>query len=60
MCNDYTFSRPNQLAGLYGYYNTLAEAQLAVILSGADPVLSAEELQSLAQQYLSTHQYAVC
>ena len=61
MCNDYTFSTetPNQLAGLYGYYNTLTEAQLAVIYPEQIQSFQAEELQSLAQQYLSPHQYAV-
>ncbi|MEO1559233.1 MAG: insulinase family protein [Cyanobacteria bacterium J06632_19] len=33
LCNDYAFSTetPNQLAGLYGYYNTIASAELSVI-----------------------------
>lgn len=61
LCNDYAFSTetPNQLAGLYGYYNTIAEAELAVIYPKQIQSLEPEELQSLAEQYLSPHQYAV-
>lgn len=61
LCNNYAFSTetPNQLAGLYGYYNTLAEAQLAVIYPDQIQSFQAENLQSLAEQYLSPHHYAV-
>jgi predicted Zn-dependent peptidase len=61
LCNDYAFSTetPNQLAGLYGYYNTIAEAELAVIYPEQIQSFQVEDLQSLAQQYLSPHQYAV-
>ena len=61
LCNDYAFSTetPNQIAGLYGYYNTIASAELAVIYPKEIQSFEPEELQSLAQQYLSPHQYAV-
>jgi len=52
----YAFSTTPNAAGLYGYYNTLM-AQLAVIYHESSP-FQAEELQSLAQQYLSP-QYAI-
>lgn len=61
LCNDYAFSTetPNQLAGLYGYYNTIAEANLAFIYPEQIRSFKAEELQHLAQEYLSPHSYAV-
>lgn len=61
LCNDYAFSTetPNQLAGLYGYYNTLGEAQLAAIYPQQIQSFNATELQQLAQQYLSPYSYAV-
>lgn len=61
LCNDYAFSTetPNQLAGLYGYYNTISEAKLAFIYPEQIQSFQAEELQSLAQQYLSPHSYTV-
>jgi len=59
--NDYAFSTetPNQLASLYGYYNTIAEAKLAMIYPEQIQSFQAEELQSLAQEYLSLHSYGV-
>lgn len=61
LCNDYAFSTetPNQLAGLYGYYNTLGEAQLATSYPQQIQSFNATELQQLAQQYLSPYSYAV-
>ncbi len=61
LCNDYAFSTetPTQLAGLYGYYNTIAEAQLAVIYPEQIQSFQSEDLQSLVEQYLSPHSYAV-
>lgn len=61
LCNDYAFSTetPNQLAGLYGYYNTIAQAHLAVIYPEQIQSFQAEDIQSLAQQYISPHSYAV-
>ncbi len=61
LCNDHAFSTetPSQLAGLYGYYNTIAEPKLALIYPEQIQSFTAEELQSLAQAYLSPHSYAV-
>ena len=61
MCDDYAFSTetPNQLAGLYGYYNTIAQAELAVTYPHQIQSFDAQELQQLAEDYLSPHNYAV-
>ena len=62
LCNDYAFSTetPNQLAGLYGYYSTLAQAQLAVSYPSLIKSFDAEQLQQLAQKYLSPYSYTAC
>ncbi|NJL09966.1 MAG: insulinase family protein [Calothrix sp. SM1_7_51] len=59
--NDYAFSTetPNQLTGLYGYYNTIARAELAVTYPDEIQSFSVEELQQLANEYLSPDNYAV-
>lgn len=61
LINDYTFSTetPGQLAGLYGYYNTLADVTLSLDYPKRIQQLQPEELQRLAQTYLSPEQYAV-
>ncbi len=61
LCNDYAFSTetPNQLAGLYGYYNTIAQAELAVTYPQQIQSFNPQEVQQLAQEYLSPHNYAV-
>lgn len=61
MCNDYAFSTetPSQLAGLYGYYNTIAEAELAVTYPDQIQSFKTSDLQNLACQYLSPERYAV-
>ena len=55
LCNDYAFSMetPGQLAGLYGYYGTLATPELALAYPDYVRAYSAEQLMPLAQQYLS-------
>lgn len=55
LCNDYAFSMetPGQLAGLYGYYGTLATPELALAYPDYVRAYSAEQLVPLAQQYLS-------
>jgi len=59
LCNDYAFSAKREpTAGLYGYYNTITEAQLAVIYPEQIQFFK-PKTSSLAQQYLSPHQYAV-
>ena len=61
LCNDYAFSTetPNQLAGLYGYYNTIAQAELAVTYPQQIQSFDPQELQQLAQEYLSPNNYTV-
>ncbi len=61
LCNDYAFSTetPNQLAGLYGYYNTIAQAELSVTYPQHIQSFNTQELQKLAQEYLSPNNYAV-
>lgn len=61
LCNDYTFSTESasQIAGMYGYYNTIATAEVAVTYPHHIQKLKALDLMHLAQQYLSPQHYAV-
>ncbi|MBE9034183.1 insulinase family protein [aff. Roholtiella sp. LEGE 12411] len=61
LCNEYAFSTetPNQLTGLYGYYNTIAQAELAVTYPQQILSFDTQQLQQLAKQYLSPQNYAV-
>lgn len=61
LCHDYIFSTetPSQLAGLYGYYQTLAHAELALKYPSLIQQYTAEKLQEVACQYLSPEQYAI-
>ena len=58
--NDYAFSTetPGQLAGLYGYYHTVANAELSVVYPQRIQAFSAEDLRDLASQWLSPYHYA--
>lgn len=58
--NDYAFSieTASQIAGLYGYYNTIAEAEFSAVYPAVLQSFEAEELQQLAEQYLSPLRYA--
>ncbi len=60
LCNDYAFSTetPIQLAGLYGYYQTIANAKLAVAYPHHIQSYRPEELQLLANRYLRGDRYA--
>ncbi len=60
LCNDYAFSTetPSQLASLYGYYNTIATADLSVIYPEQIKSFTGEELRILARKYLSPEYYA--
>ena len=60
LCNDFAFSTetPGQLAGLYGYYSTIATAELAVTYPAKIKGFQPPELQRLAQKYLSPAHYA--
>jgi zinc protease len=62
LCHDYIFSTetPEQLAGLYGYYQILQKADLALQYPYIVQQLTVEKLQSYASQYLSPEYYAVC
>ncbi len=61
LCNDYAFSTEtaSQIAGLYGYYQTIAEAELAVSYPQQIQSFQPEDLQALASVYLSPDYYAV-
>jgi len=61
LCNDYIFSTEaaTQIAGLYGYYNTIATAEIAVTYPLQIQRLKPLDLMQLAQQYLSPCHYAV-
>ena len=61
LCNDYAFSTetPDQLTNFYGYYHTIANAELAVTYPQEIQSFNPQELQKLAQQYLSPANYAV-
>jgi predicted Zn-dependent peptidase len=61
LCNEYAFSTetPNQLTGLYGYYNTIAQAEEAVTYPQQIQSFTTQDLQQLAKQYLSLQNYAV-
>jgi predicted Zn-dependent peptidase len=55
LCNDYAFSMetPGQLAGLYGYYGTLATPELSLAYPNHVSAYTTEQLMPLAEQYLS-------
>lgn len=61
LCNDYIFSTEaaGQIAGLYGYYNTIATAELSVTYPAQIQRLTPVDLMHLAQCYLSPYHYAV-
>lgn len=61
LCNDYAFSTetPGQLAGLYGYYSTIATPELSVTYPDRIRQLEASQLQRIANHYLSPDCYAV-
>lgn len=61
LINDFTFSTetPGQLAGLYGYYQTIATAQMSATYPVAIAQFQALELQQIANRYLSPDRYAI-
>ncbi len=61
LCNDYAFSTetPGQLAGLYGYYHSLAQIEAAIAYPHWIQSFTAEDLRDLASHYLSPYHYAV-
>lgn len=61
LTNEYAFSTetPAQIAGLYGYYQTIANATLAVEYPQRIQAMTLEQLQAVVHQYLSLDCYAV-
>lgn len=61
LCNDYIFSTetPSQLAGLYGYYQTIASAEFCVTYPQVIESFEPEDIKRLANQYISTQRYGV-
>lgn len=61
LCNDYAFSTesPGQLAGLYGYYSTIAQPEIAVTYPHQIQGITSEDVQQIATEFLSPHHYAV-
>ncbi|RMF27914.1 MAG: insulinase family protein, partial [Cyanobacteria bacterium J083] len=61
LLNDYIFSSetPGQLAGIYGYYQTIATADVATKYAETIKNIQPAELQAVAQKYLSPEKYAI-
>lgn len=61
LCNDHAFSTetPGQLAGLYGYYQTIATAEVSTSYPHQIQSLTARDLQQITNCYLSPHHYAI-
>lgn len=61
LCNDYAFSTEtgSQIAGLYGYYNTIASAELAVHYPHYIQSFQASDVQHLAKTHLSAESYSI-
>ncbi|NEQ27749.1 MAG: insulinase family protein, partial [Microcoleus sp. SIO2G3] len=59
--NDFAFSTEtaSQIAGLYGYYNTIAQAEIAVTYPDSIAAFEPETLQRLAAEYLSPDRASV-
>jgi zinc protease len=61
LINDYIFSTetPSQLASVYGFYNIVATAAQSALYPQIISQLQPEQLQAIAQRYLSPEHYAV-
>jgi predicted Zn-dependent peptidase len=61
LINDYIFSTetPGQLAGVYGYYNTIATAEKCIMYPLIIQRLQPEDLQHIANQCLSPERYTI-
>jgi zinc protease len=61
LINDYIFSTetPSQLASVYGFYNIVATAAHSALYPQIISRLQPEQLQAIAQSYLSPEHYAV-
>ena len=60
LLNDYIFSTetPGQLAGIYGYYNTISNVRQCSLYSQLISNISTYELQRIVNLYLSPERYA--
>ncbi len=60
LLNDYIFSTetPGQLAGIYGYYNTIATIEQCLFYPEIIKNITAAQLQQIANLYLSPERYA--
>ncbi|MGK7914913.1 MAG: M16 family metallopeptidase [Prochloraceae cyanobacterium] len=60
LLNDYIFSTetPGQLAGIYGYYHTIATVEQCLSYPEIIKQIAAVELQQIANLYLSPERYA--
>ena len=61
LINNYIFSTetPSQLAGLYGFYSTIATAKQSALYPQIVEQLQPDQLQQIANRYLSPERYAV-
>jgi zinc protease len=61
LINDYIFSTetPSQIASVYGFYNIVATAAQSTLYPQIISQLQPEQLQAIAQRYLSPERYAV-
>ncbi|MGV2829449.1 M16 family metallopeptidase [Myxosarcina sp. GI1(2024)] len=61
LINNYIFSMetPNQLAGIYGFYEIVATAQDSALYPQILKRLSAPQLRAIASRYLSPERYAI-
>ena len=61
LCNDYAYSTetPGQLAGLYGYYFTVAEPEISVTYPAQIQSFDLLELQAIVKELLNLENYAV-
>lgn len=61
LLNDYIFSTetPGQIAGLYGYYQTIAQVEHSFTYPEVIQKLQIEDIQRLVCQYLSAERYAI-
>jgi zinc protease len=59
LCNDYAFSTeaPGQIAGLYGYYGTIADPDLCLTYVPIIQHYGEAQLRQVAQQYLTPLRY---
>ncbi|MEO1621940.1 MAG: pitrilysin family protein [Cyanobacteria bacterium J06632_3] len=59
LLNDYTFSTetPGQIAGLYGYYATVAEPELAITYPQQVKATTPQHVQQIAQTYLGVEKH---